>query len=108
MNAGEYWPAIAAIGTLGGFGISFAVFWLTFGTRIGKAEIEAASGRSEARDAHDKVTLLGTSFSLYREQVAKEYVQREVLREFEERLATAIKELGHRLDRFIEAATARK
>jgi hypothetical protein len=101
------WPAIAAFASLGGFAVSFAVFWLTFGSRIGKAETEATAANTEAKDALDKVNILGASFSLYREQVARDYIHREVMREVEDRLTAAIDRLGDRLDRFIEAA-ARK
>lgn len=98
------WPAVAAVASTGGFAISFAVFWLTFGTRIGRAETEASAANSGAKDALDRITRLGTSLSTYREQVARDYIHREVMHEVEDRLAAAIDQLGDRLDRFIEAA----
>jgi hypothetical protein len=98
------WPAVAAVASTGGFAISFAVFWLTFGTRIGRAETEASAANSGAKDALDRITRLGTSLSTYREQVARDYIHREVMHEVEDRLAAAIDRLGDRLDRFIEAA----
>jgi hypothetical protein len=101
------WPAVAALASTGGFVISFAVFWLTFGARIGKAETEASAANSEARDALEKVATLGTSFSTYREQVAKDFIHRIAMREVEDRLTAAIDRLGDRLDRFIEAAVHR-
>ena len=101
------WPAIAALASTGGFAISFAVFWLKFGTRIGKAETEAYTANSEARDALERVAPLGASFSTYREQIAKDYIHREVMREIEDRLTAAIDRLGDRLDRFIETVVHR-
>ncbi len=98
------WPAVAALASTGGFAISFAVFWLTFGTRIGKAETEADAASSGAKNALDRVASLGASFSTYREQVARDYIHREAMREVEDRLTAAIDRLGDRLDRFIEAA----
>jgi len=98
------WPAVAAFASTGGFAVSFAVFWLTFGARIGKVETEAGAANSEARDALERVAKLGTSFSTYREQVARDYIHREMMREVEDRLAAAIDRLGDRLDRFVEAA----
>jgi hypothetical protein len=62
---------------------------------------------SEARDALEKVATLGTSFSTYREQVAKDFIHRIAMREVEDRLTAAIDRLGDRLDRFIEAAVHR-
>ena len=59
------WPAVAALASTGGFAISFAVFWLTFGTRIGKAETEADAASSGAKNALDRVASLGASFSTY-------------------------------------------
>jgi hypothetical protein len=101
------WPAIAALASSGGFAVSFAVFWLKFGTRIGKAESEATAASSGAKDALDRVGRLGASFSTYREQVARDYIQREAMREVEDRLTAAIDRLGDRLDRFVEAAVHR-
>jgi hypothetical protein len=98
------WPAVAALASTGGFAVSFAVFWLTFGARIGKVETEANAANTEAKNALERVARLGTSFSIYREQVARDYIHREVMREVEDRLTAAIDRLGDRLDRFVEAA----
>jgi hypothetical protein len=101
------WPAVAAVASTGGFAISFAVFWLTFGTRIGRAETEAGAANSGAKEALDRINRLGTTLSTYREQVARDYIHREVMHEVEDRLTAAIDRLGDRLDRFIEAAVHR-
>jgi len=101
------WPAVAALASLAGFGIAFATFWITFGSRIGRAELEASEAKSKAKDADDKATLLSAAFAMYREQVARDYIHRETMREMEDRLAAAIDRLGDRLDRFVETA-ARK
>lgn len=101
------WAAIGAISALAGFGISFSVFWLTFGGRIGKAETEAAEALNQAKEANDKVAIQTAAFSLHREHVAREYIHREVMREVEDRLTAAIDRLGDRLDRFTEATMQR-
>lgn len=98
------WAVVAALGTLGGFGIAFATFWMRWGGRVAAAEADAKAAREEAKAASQQTTLLATSFSLYREQVAREYIHREVMREVEDRLTAAIERLGDRLDRFVEAA----
>lgn len=101
------WAAVGAVAAIGGFGLAFATFWLTFGGRISTAELKASEADTSAKDAHEKLALLSASFSLYREQVAREYIHREVMREVEDRLTAAIERLGDRLDRFVEAAASR-
>lgn len=101
------WAAISAVAALGGFGLAFATFWLTFGGRIAKAETEATNAGAQAKEANEKVAIQTAAFALYREQVAREYIHREVMREVEDRLTQAIDRLGERLDRFTEAAMHR-
>lgn len=84
-------PAITVIG-----------FWMNLSSRIAKAEIIAGDAKNDAEEANQKTTLLSASFSLYREQIAREYIHREVMREVEERLTQAIERLGDRLDRVLE------
>ncbi len=84
-------PAIAIIG-----------FWMTLSSRLTKAEITSADAKKDAEEANAKATLLSASFSLYREQIAREYIHREVMREVEDRLTQAIERLGDRLDRVLE------
>ena len=67
-----------------------------------KAETLAASATASAREAIEKAALLSAQFSLYREQIAREYIHREVMREVEDRLTQAIERLGDRLDRVLE------
>lgn len=98
------WAAIGAIAALAGFGLAFATFWLTFGGRIAKAETESANAMSVAKDANDKIAIQTAAFALYREQIARDYIHREAMREVEDRLTQAIDRLGERLDRFTEAA----
>lgn len=98
------WGAVSAIAAVAGFGLSYALFWLSFGGRLSKAETESADAKVDAREASEKVGLLTASFSLYREQIARDYIHREAMREVEDRLTQAIDRLGERLDRFTEAA----
>ena len=108
MNDAVTWSAIAvAIGSV----ISIVTFWTKYSDRITKADgaAKAASdlaqeAKKDAHDASEKLALLSAAFSLYREQVAREYIHREVMREVEDRLTQAIDRLGVRLDRFTEAA----
>lgn len=84
-------PALAILG-----------FWMTFASRITMAEASAKEAKEDAKEANEKATLLSASFSLYREQIAREYIHREVMREVEDRLTAAIERLGDRLDRVLE------
>ncbi len=77
-------------------------FWMTISSRLTKAEITAEEAKEDAKEANQKATLLSASFSLYREQIAREYIHREVMREVEDRLTQAIERLGDRLDRVLE------
>ena len=86
-------PALAIVG-----------FWMTLSARLTKAEIIADEAKEDAKEANHKATLLSASFSLYREQIAREYIHREVMREVEDRLTQAIERLGDRLDRVLERA----
>jgi len=48
-----------------------------------------------------------SAHALFREQVAREYVSREALREMEDRLAGSIKEIRERLDRVLDHRQAK-
>lgn len=84
-------PATAVVG-----------FWMSLSSRLTKAEVTATEAKDGAKEANDKATLLSASFALYREQIAREYIHREVMREVEDRLTQAIERLGDRLDRILE------
>jgi hypothetical protein len=84
-------PALAIIG-----------FWMNLSSRLAIAETIANEAKNDAKEANDKSTLLSASFGLYREQIAREYIHREVMREVEDRLTQAIERLGDRLDRVLE------
>ena len=84
-------PAIAILG-----------FWMSLSSRLTKAEVVALEAEADAKEANEKATLLSASFALYREQIAREYIHREVMREVEDRLTQAIERLGDRLDRVLE------
>lgn len=84
-------PALAIIG-----------FWMSLSGRLTRAELTSTEAKKDAEEANSKATLLSASFALYREQIAREYIHREVMREVEDRLTQAIERLGDRLDRVLE------
>jgi hypothetical protein len=115
---------IAVVASLGGIcvaGITIVTFWMNFATKIAnnKAAAEAAAtaaksameiaqeAKKDAHEASEKIAIQSVAFGLYREQIAREYIHREVMREVEERLTAAIDRLGDRLDRVLEKQTPR-
>lgn len=104
--------AAAVAGSLG----AVITFWMNFATKIAnnKAAAEAAAiaakaamdiaqeAKKDAHEASEKIAIQSVAFGLYREQIAREYIHREVMREVEERLTAAIDRLGDRLDRVLE------
>jgi biopolymer transport protein ExbB/TolQ len=102
------WGAVAvAIGALIAI-IKLSNFYSDRITKAqGSAKVAAEIAQEARKDAHDtaeKIALLSASFGLYCEQIARDYVHREVMREVEDRLTSAINGLGERLDRFTAAA----
>lgn len=86
-----------------------------YSDRITKAEGQAKAAREIAeeakKDAHEasqKIEILSAGFGMYREQIARDYIHREVMREVEDRLTSAINGLGERLDRFTAAAMSNR
>lgn len=103
------WAVIAAIAGSASACVAILTFWIRFSDRIttaeGKADeaLKAAEqSRRDNQENSDKLAIQTAAFSLYREQIAREYIHREVMREVEERLTQAIERLGDRLDRVLE------
>jgi hypothetical protein len=62
----------------------------------------ATDAKKRADEAHDKIAMQGETHALFREQVAREYVSREALREMEERLTHSIDGIRERLDKVLD------
>lgn len=99
----NWWPAVAALGGFGTFSIGFITMWVRIGSRISTVEAKAESAHQKAEDMGDALTNLSNSYNNYREQIAKEYINRDGFREIEERLTASIDRLGNRLDTFAQA-----
>jgi cbb3-type cytochrome oxidase subunit 3 len=63
-----------------------------------EAKGAAAQAHKRADDAHLAAGAYNAALALFREDVAREYVDREALREMEQRLTNAINRLGDRVD----------
>lgn len=103
--------AVAVVGAacaVIGCGITVLAFWMKFENRlthsegaVEQAQKDADAAKKQADDAHNRVTLLAAEFGLYRENIAREYIHRDAMREIEDRLTAAIEKLGDRLDRVL-------
>ena len=89
-------------------GVTVVSFWIAFSDRISKSHAHAESAMVEAKyaskradEAHVSLAALTGAFSLYREQVAREYVQRDVLEQTENRIMSAISQITDRLDKVL-------
>ncbi len=74
-------------------------------SRSAKELARDAIGRAD--DAHNKIAIQDSTHSMFREQVARDYVSREALREMEERLTDSIEGIRDRLDRVLDARPAK-
>ena len=68
------------------------------------AEAIADRAHKRADDAHLSVAALSANLSLFREQVAANYVDREALREIKQELLKAIEKLGDRMDESMKSS----
>lgn len=98
------WATLAAFATICVAGITVIGFWMRFSDRVTEAETRAQIAKDTAKDNSERIANLNAAFSLYREQVARDYISREMMQEFERRLTSAIDKLGERFDKFVEAA----
>lgn len=101
-------PICVAVGSLAVSATAILTFWMKFSDRITKADAKAEraetiaqEAKTDAHEANEKISLQSAAFALYREQVARDYIHREVMREVEDRLTDAINRLGDRLDKVL-------
>lgn len=118
----------ATLGSLGGLAIAACTvlaFWMRFSDRITRAESSsssalqvAAEAEADTKTAHERISTLQASLSLYREQSIEKFVTHQAITELEkrlvesqakseQRLVDALEGLNKRLDRLIEAGLAK-
>ncbi|QJP13668.1 hypothetical protein G3545_08375 [Starkeya sp. ORNL1] len=81
--------------------IGMVVFLVRAADRSARAEIAARDIEAKLKHAEERIVLEAAALAQFREQVAREYVSREAMRELEERVVKAIDRVGDRLDRII-------
>jgi len=104
------WPVVAALAAVAGGGATFLAFWMGLGDRITRADGRskgawdaAVEAKREMGEVRQQIATINAQFALYREQIAREYIHREAMREIEDRLTAAIDRVGARLDRFLDS-----
>lgn len=78
--------------------VLLVVFAVKTQQRAHSAYERAAGAQKTADEAHVAIGVLSSSLAMYREQVAEKYVDKNSLREMEERLTRAIEKVGERVD----------
>ena len=106
MNDIVTWASLAgAVGSVSaiiGFWTRYSDGLTKADAKAGAAEKAAEEAKKEVKEALEKIAILAAQFALYREQVLEKFVNRDTLREVEERLMDAIERLGDRFDRSLE------
>lgn len=82
--------------------VGVIVFLVRAADRSTRAEDALKEFDRKLKHTDDRLTLEAAALSLFREQVAREYVSREAMRELEERVVKAIDRISDRLDRVLE------
>lgn len=103
------WPALGALGGILTAAITVISFWIAFAEKIATAKAIAEGAHAVAeeakKDAEEVRTQLAAhvgQLSLFREHVAREYVDRDVIENMEKRIMDAFKGLTERLDKVLQ------
>lgn len=81
--------------------VGVVVFLTRAADRAMRAEEAAQSMGTRLKQVEERIALETAALALFREQVAREYVSREAMRELEERVVKAIDRVGDRIDRIM-------
>lgn len=102
------WVGIGTIAGLCTAGVTVVSFWIAFAEKIAAAKAAAERAEAVAEDAKKDTDDLQTQFasqvgqlSIFRETIAREYVDRDALQNLESRLMDTLKGLTERLDRVL-------
>jgi hypothetical protein len=92
--------------------VGLVVFWVRTSDKAAAADARAVLAEELAREAHNKLAIHVGAHQMFREEVAKQYISREILRDFEDRISVDIRdlsksmvELASRIDRALERGT---
>lgn len=102
MDWVAYGPMLTAIGFLVAQVIALIVGWVRMKDQANDAKEEAAEAKKIALEAHATLAVTNAEFARYREQVARDYVTRDTIREVEHRVVHAARETETRLSQQIQ------
>jgi biopolymer transport protein ExbB/TolQ len=85
--------------------VAVVIFLTRAADRASRSELAVREVEKKLRHLEERIALEATALAYFREQVAREYVSREAMRELEERVVRAIDRVGDRLDRIIAPAS---
>ena len=102
MDWVAYGPMLTAIGFLVAQVIALIVGWVRMKDQANDAKEEAADAKKIALEAHATLAVTNAEFARYREQVARDYVTRDTIREVEHRVVHAARETETRLSQQIQ------
>lgn len=92
---------VAGIGLLIVIGVQIVgiiVFLVKTNSKAKSAHEMAQKAQDRADDAHEKIAIHQSALSVFREEVARDYIDRVDLDKMEQRLTAAINRLGDRID----------
>ena len=79
------------------------IFLVRSDTRSKSAKDIASAAQKRADEAHDKISVQTSTHSLFREEVAREYVSHVSLQQMETRLTHSIDGIRQRLDKVLDS-----
>jgi hypothetical protein len=78
------------------------VFLVRTDARVKSAREIGIEAKRIAIDAHEKIAMQASAIAVFREEVAREYVSHEALRQMESRLTHSIDGIRERLDKVLD------
>lgn len=103
---------ILSIVTALGSAATFLAFWMKLSERITRAENEgqnalqeAAESRKENEELHRSFSLLSTAMSIHREGIAKDYIDKDMLKEMRAEMMTVVNSINNKIDILTQTVT---
>lgn len=78
------------------------IFLVRTDSRVRSAADMAREAKKIAVNAHEKIAIQSETHAIFREHIAAHYIDRDALREMEDRITGSIKEVRERLDKVLD------
>lgn len=82
--------------------ITATKFWMSISQEITIAKTQASDAKKDADLLNIRLSAMDAAFGLYRERIAEEYINKVAVKQMEDRIMSAINQLGTRVDRVFE------